>query len=87
MRWRAGLVVAGSIAAASAALAGERLVIKGSDTIGAELIPPMREAYIAKGHGTTFEIAAEGSTTALEWIPATVAGRWSNSAAIFANAA
>ncbi len=65
MRWRASLLVAGSIAAANAAPAGERLVIKGSDTIGAELIPPMREAYIAKGHGTTFEIAAEGSTTGL----------------------
>lgn len=65
MRSRVGLSVVGWMACTSFACAGERLVIKGSDTIGAELIPPMREAYIAKGHDTTFEISAEGSTTGI----------------------
>lgn len=61
----ARLWVAGWAALSCAACGGEKLVIKGSDTIGAELIPPMREAYIAKGQDITFEIAAEGSTTGI----------------------
>ncbi|MCC6356270.1 MAG: phosphate ABC transporter substrate-binding protein [Verrucomicrobiae bacterium] len=65
MRSRIVSAVAGCMAWAACATAGERLVIKGSDTIGAELIPPMREAYLAKGNDTTFEIAAEGSTTGI----------------------
>lgn len=48
----------------SAAFAGN-LVIKGSDTLGAKLVPQLAEAYKAKHPGTTFEIAAEGSTTGL----------------------
>jgi len=41
----------------------EKLVIKGSDTLGAKLVPMLAEAYKAKNPGTSFEIAAEGSTT------------------------
>lgn len=43
----------------------EKLVIKGSDTLGAKLVPQLAEAYKAKNPGTTFEIAAEGSTTGI----------------------
>lgn len=50
--------------ATSAAFAGN-LVIKGSDTLGAKLVPQLAEAYKAKNPGTSFEIAAEGSTTGL----------------------
>ena len=50
--------------AVSTASAG-KLVIKGSDTLGAKLVPQLAEAYKAKNPDTSFEIAAEGSTTGL----------------------
>jgi len=43
----------------------EKLVIKGSDTLGAKLVPQLAEAFKAKNPGVTFEIAAEGSTTGI----------------------
>src|SRR5204863_5263928 len=43
----------------------ERLVIKGSDTLGAKLVPPLAEHFKAEHPGTTFDIAAEGSTTGI----------------------
>jgi phosphate transport system substrate-binding protein len=43
----------------------DKLVIKGSDTLGAKLVPQLAEAYKAKNPDTSFEIAAEGSTTGL----------------------
>lgn len=43
----------------------DKLVIKGSDTLGAKLVPQLAEAYKASHPGTDFEIAAEGSTTGL----------------------
>ena len=49
---------------ASIAQAG-RLVIKGSDTLGAKLVPQLAEAYKAQNPATKFEIAAEGSTTGI----------------------
>ena len=49
---------------ASMAQAG-RLVIKGSDTLGAKLVPQLAEAFKAQTPGTSFEIAAEGSTTGI----------------------
>jgi phosphate transport system substrate-binding protein len=49
---------------ASAAHA-DRLVIKGSDTLGAKLVPQLAEAFKAQHPGTTFDIAAEGSTTGI----------------------
>jgi phosphate transport system substrate-binding protein len=61
----AWLWAAGLLAWPGHCRAGERLVIKGSDTIGAELMPPMREAYIGQGNDASFEIAVEGSTTGL----------------------
>jgi phosphate transport system substrate-binding protein len=55
--------------AATLATAGfvhaEKLVIKGSDTLGAKLVPMLAEDYKASHPGITFEIAAEGSTTGI----------------------
>lgn len=60
-----------TLAATLAALAlaplasAQKLVIRGSDTLGAKLVPTLKEAYVAKNPGVSFEIAAEGSTTGL----------------------
>lgn len=43
----------------------QNLVIRGSDTLGAKLVPTLKEAYQAKHRGVAFEIAAEGSTTGI----------------------
>src|ERR1700760_4650855 len=43
----------------------ETLVIKGSDTLGAKLVPQLAEEFKAQQPGTTFSIAAEGSTTGI----------------------
>jgi phosphate transport system substrate-binding protein len=51
--------------AATSLASAEKLVIKGSDTLGAKLVPTLKEAYVAKNPGTSFEIAAEGSTTGI----------------------
>ena len=50
---------------ASGVMAAEKLVIKGSDTLGAKLVPTLAEDYKSRNPGTTFEIAAEGSTTGI----------------------
>lgn len=50
-----------SVATASA----QKLVIKGSDTLGAKLVPMLAEEYKAANPGVSFEIAAEGSTTGI----------------------
>ena len=41
----------------------DRIVIKGSDTLGAKLVPQLAEQFKAQNAGATFDIAAEGSTT------------------------
>src|SRR5260370_22707156 len=43
----------------------DRLVIKGADTLGAKLVPQLAEQFKAQHPGTTFDIAAEGSTTGI----------------------
>jgi phosphate transport system substrate-binding protein len=43
----------------------DRVVIKGSDTLGAKLVPQLAEQFKAQHSGTTFDIAAEGSTTGI----------------------
>src|SRR5438270_6740048 len=43
----------------------DKLVIKGSDTLGAKLVPQLAEEFKAQHPGTTFNIAAEGSTTGI----------------------
>ena len=55
------LVLAAGLAEAKA----DRLVIKGSDTLGAKLVPQLAEHFKAERPGTTFDIAAEGSTTGI----------------------
>ncbi len=54
--------------AAVATASAQKLVIKGSDTLGAKLVPMLAEDYKARNSGVTFEIAAEGSTTGLSAI-------------------
>jgi phosphate transport system substrate-binding protein len=46
-------------------LQAQKLVIKGSDTLGAKLVPMLAEDYKARNSGVAFEIAAEGSTTGI----------------------
>jgi phosphate transport system substrate-binding protein len=58
------LIVAAICALTASAQAG-RLVLKGSDTLGAKLVPQLAEAFKAANPGTNFEIAAEGSTTGI----------------------
>src|SRR5438067_12323286 len=43
----------------------DRLVIKGSDTLGVKLVPQLAEQFKAQHPGTTFDIAAEGFTTGI----------------------
>src|SRR5919106_533764 len=53
------------VAAGIASAHADRLVIKGSDTLGAKLVPQLAEQFKAQHPGTTFDIAAEGSTTGI----------------------
>lgn len=61
------LFIITAILAASVAQA-QKLVIKGSDTLGAKLVPMLAEEYKSKNPGVSFEIAAEGSTTGISAI-------------------
>lgn len=61
------LLVLAALSLASVASA-QKLVIKGSDTLGAKLVPTLAEEYKATHPGVSFEIAAEGSTTGLSAI-------------------
>jgi phosphate transport system substrate-binding protein len=49
----------------SSPIFAQKLVIKGSDTLGAKLVPQLAEEYKARNPGVSFEIAAEGSTTGI----------------------
>jgi phosphate transport system substrate-binding protein len=57
------VILAALVAAAS--VQAQKLVIKGSDTLGAKLVPMLSEEYKASHPGVSFEIAAEGSTTGI----------------------
>ena len=61
------LTAAAALAFAGQVSATETIVIKGSDTLGAKMVPQIAEAFKAKmaKHGVevAFEIAAEGSST------------------------
>jgi len=52
-------------AAVAGAARADTLVVKGSDTLGAKLVPQLAEEFKAQHAGTTFNIAAEGSTTGI----------------------
>jgi phosphate transport system substrate-binding protein len=54
-----------AVFAAPANIRAEKIVIKGSDTLGAKLVPQLAEAYRAANPTTEFSIAAEGSTTGI----------------------
>jgi phosphate transport system substrate-binding protein len=58
-------VTLGLLAATLSHVNADRLVIKGSDTLGAKLVPQLAEQFKAQHPGTTFDIAAEGSTTGI----------------------
>ena len=58
------ILVLAALALVSTASA-QKLVIKGSDTLGAKLVPTLSEEYKAKNPSVSFEIAAEGSTTGI----------------------
>lgn len=58
------LLIAAALAV-TGVLRAEKLVIKGSDTLGAKLVPQLSEEYKARNPGVSFEIAAEGSTTGI----------------------
>ena len=64
MKMKTLLITIGMALLASGAQA-DRLVIKGSDTLGAKLVPQLAEAFKAQHPDTTFDIAAEGSTTGI----------------------
>jgi len=44
--------------------ADSKLVIKGSDTLGAKLVPQLKEAYVQAGNKVDIEIQAQGSSHA-----------------------
>src|SRR2546421_7123953 len=57
------LVIALVGVAGLAIVRADTIVIKGSDTLGAKLVPQLAEQFKAQHPGTTFDIAAEGSAT------------------------
>src|SRR5881392_144444 len=58
------LLVTALVAISSLTIArADTIVIKGSDTLGAKLVPQLAEQFKAQHPGTTFDIAAEGSAT------------------------
>ena len=56
-------VSAFALICASSQAHADRLVIKGSDTLGAKLVPQLAEQFKTQNPDATFDIAAEGSTT------------------------
>jgi len=57
------LILAAGLALAATNANAETLIIKGSDTLGAKLVPQLAEAFKASHPAVSFKIAAEGSTT------------------------
>ena len=58
------LAIFAAIALTAGANAEDKIVIKGSDTLGAKMVPQLAEAYKEAGTEVSFEIAAEGSSSA-----------------------
>src|SRR5262249_16592064 len=54
-----------TLSVTAVAVRADTLVIKGSDTLGAKLVPQLAEEFKAQHPGATFNIAAEGSTTGI----------------------
>jgi phosphate transport system substrate-binding protein len=49
----------------SLGVAADKIIVKGSDTLGAKLVPQLAEEFKTMYDDVVFEIAAEGSTTGL----------------------
>ena len=54
-----------ALAAFASVASAQKIVIKGSDTLGAKLVPILAEEFRAKHPDVAFDIAAEGSTTGI----------------------
>src|SRR5262245_66499781 len=65
MKMKQLAVALGLLAATLSNANADRLVIKGSDTLGAKLLPQLAEQFKAQHPGTTCDIAAEGPTTGI----------------------
>jgi len=65
---RSFLTLATLVVAIYLPVQAQKLVIKGSDTLGAKLVPTLAEEYRASNPAVSFEIAAEGSTTGISSI-------------------
>lgn len=67
LKSKAMIALLGGLFLANSASAAEKIVLKGSDTLGAKWVPQLAEEFKgvmkAKGIDVTFEIAAEGSST------------------------
>ncbi len=63
LRFLLGCALAAVAAVTSAS--AQKIVIKGSDTLGAKLVPILAEEFKARHPGVSFEIAAEGSSTGI----------------------
>ena len=63
MKYTASLAIGLALTAVTS-FAEEKIVIKGSDTLGAKMVPQLKESYVAAGNKVDFEIAAEGSSAA-----------------------
>jgi phosphate transport system substrate-binding protein len=59
------LIAVLSVALFATEASADKIVIKGSDTLGAKLVPQLAEQFKSQHPGTTFDIAAEGSTTGI----------------------
>ena len=57
------LTLISTLALAATLARAETLIIKGSDTLGAKLVPQLAESFKASHPGVSFKIAAEGSST------------------------
>ena len=57
------LIIAAAVISSLSIAGADTIVIKGSDTLGAKLVPQLAEQFKSQHPGTTFDIAAEGSAT------------------------
>ncbi len=62
------LSVIGLAAGLTLSAQADTITVRGSDTLGAKLIPQLAEAFKAKNPGVNFAIAAEGSSTGISAI-------------------
>jgi len=61
---QSSMALLAGIAMTTTVLADSKIVIKGSDTLGAKLVPQLKEAYVQAGNKVDIEIQAQGSSYA-----------------------